>query len=32
MVTTRDFDSMTDEQVVLLAQDTDSPALRTPFH
>ena len=27
MVTTRDFDSMTDEQVVLLAQETDSPAL-----
>ena len=27
MATTRDFDSMTDEQVVLLAQETDSPAL-----
>ena len=27
MVTTRDFDSMTDEQVVVLAQETDSPAL-----
>jgi len=27
MVTTRDFESMTDEQVVLLAQETDSPAL-----
>ena len=27
MVTTRDFDSMTDEQVVILAQETDSPAL-----
>lgn len=27
MVTTRDFDSMTDEQVVLLAQETDGPAL-----
>ena len=27
MATTRDFDSMTDEQVVILAQETDSPAL-----
>ena len=27
MVTTRDFESMTDEQVVVLAQETDSPAL-----
>ena len=27
MVTTRDFDSMTDEQVVILAQETDGPAL-----
>ena len=27
MVTTRDFDSMTDEQVVVLAQETDGPAL-----
>ena len=27
MVTTRNFDSMTDEQVVVLAQETDSPAL-----
>ena len=27
MATTRDFDSMTDEQVVLLAQETDGPAL-----
>ena len=27
MVTTRDFDSMTDEQVVVLAQETDSRAL-----
>lgn len=27
MVMTRDFDSMTDEQVVLLAQETDGPAL-----
>ncbi len=26
MVTTRDFDSMTDEQVVILAQETDGPA------
>ena len=27
MVTTRDFESMTDEQVVVLAQETDGPAL-----
>ena len=27
MVTTRDFDSMTDEQVVILAQEIDGPAL-----
>ncbi|MBQ6326858.1 MAG: RNA polymerase sporulation sigma factor SigH, partial [Clostridia bacterium] len=27
MATTRDFDSMTDEQVVILAQETDGPAL-----
>ena len=27
MVTKRDFDSMTDEQVVILAQETDGPAL-----
>jgi len=27
MVTTRDFDSMPDEQVVILAQETDGPAL-----
>ena len=27
MVTTRDFESMTDEQVVILAQETDGPAL-----
>ena len=27
MVTTRDFDCMTDEQVVILAQQTDGPAL-----
>ena len=27
MVTTRDFESMTDEQIVVLAQETDSPAL-----
>ena len=27
MVTTRDFDCMTDEQVVILAQETDGPAL-----
>jgi len=27
MATTRDFESMTDEQVVILAQETDSPAL-----
>lgn len=27
MVTTRDFESMTDEQIVVLAQETDGPAL-----